>query len=275
MSKRNTGNLFLSAAGLIALTATFASPAYAIKANDSSSDAADAAALSVERFRDIDPDRVAVPVASAQSTALGEAITLSEGSITIPSDQEYPLVLTAPSGDSLEISLPANDVLGPTVQLSDGSAVLPGEDSSTTVIPGDSSVQLISTIENANAPTRYEYGLSLREGQSLQLIDGSPSVINADQSLEYVVADSWAKDATGANVSSRYEIEGSTLVQVVQHDVAGTTYPVVADPIFIPFWVYKCLLGLGLKGPDIVNAWATGTIWGGLGRAALACALGR
>jgi len=71
MSKRNTGNLFFSAGGSIALTATFASPAYAIEANDSSSDAVDAVALSVERFRDIDPDRVAVPAASAQSTALG------------------------------------------------------------------------------------------------------------------------------------------------------------------------------------------------------------
>src|SRR6218665_3740563 len=75
----------------------------------------------------------------------GGAIALSEGLITILSDQGTPLVLTAPSGGSLEISFPANDVLGPTVQLSDGSAVLPGQDSSTTVIPVDSSVQLIST----------------------------------------------------------------------------------------------------------------------------------
>src|SRR6218665_2630091 len=71
MSKRNTANMFFSAGGSISLPATFASPAYAIEANDSSSDAVDAVALSVERFRDIDPDRVAVPAASAQSTALG------------------------------------------------------------------------------------------------------------------------------------------------------------------------------------------------------------
>jgi hypothetical protein len=41
----------------------------------------------------------------------------------------------------------------------------------------------------------------------------------------------WAKDANGAPVSTRYRLEGNTLVQVVDFD-QNTAFPVVADPSF-------------------------------------------
>lgn len=43
----------------------------------------------------------------------------------------------------------------------------------------------------------------------------------------------WAFDANGTPVPTHYEVQGSTLVQVVDHTGAGIAYPVVADPTFI------------------------------------------
>jgi hypothetical protein len=42
----------------------------------------------------------------------------------------------------------------------------------------------------------------------------------------------WAKDANGASVPTRFEIQGSNIVQVVEHRTSGVVYPVVADPYF-------------------------------------------
>ncbi|KNY04148.1 hypothetical protein [Microbacterium sp. GCS4] len=84
-----------------------------------------------------------------------------------------------------------------------------------------------------------------------------------------------SRDANGAHVPTSYDVSENVLTQVVTHIGSDVAYPVVADPIFLAPWVLRCLLGLGLNGPQIVAAFASGTIWGGLGRAALACALGK
>ncbi|MFE7196542.1 hypothetical protein [Microbacterium oxydans] len=41
----------------------------------------------------------------------------------------------------------------------------------------------------------------------------------------------WAKDSAGKDVPTRYELNGQTLTQVVDHD-SSSTYPVVADPTY-------------------------------------------
>lgn len=53
-----------------------------------------------------------------------------------------------------------------------------------------------------------------------------------DKRGEYVggVAPAWAKDANGTQVPTRYEINGSTLTQIVDHTSGGFAYPIVADP---------------------------------------------
>jgi hypothetical protein len=48
------------------------------------------------------------------------------------------------------------------------------------------------------------------------------------------VAPAWALDANGQPVSTRYRIDGTTLVQVIDH--AGAVYPVVGDPKFSKSW---------------------------------------
>ncbi len=51
----------------------------------------------------------------------------------------------------------------------------------------------------------------------------------------------WAKDANGAPVPTRYEIEGNTLVQVVDF-TADTAFPVVADPS--AYQIGKCVAAI-------------------------------
>ncbi len=163
-----------------------------------------------------------------------------------------------------------------TIGLLQGGAVTyPGESLTNSVIVGDAGVQMLTTITSADAPEHLEYDVDLGVGESLRSTEDGAAVVAADGTVLAVVADAWALDADGDPVATHYEIEGSTLIQVVDHRAAGVAYPVVADPIWIAPWVFKCLLGLGLKGPQITQAFATGTIWGGLGAAALACALGK
>ncbi len=49
------------------------------------------------------------------------------------------------------------------------------------------------------------------------------------------VAPAWALDASGQPVPTRYRIEGTTLVQVIDHH--GAAYPVVGDPKYTWGWV--------------------------------------
>ncbi len=49
------------------------------------------------------------------------------------------------------------------------------------------------------------------------------------------VAAPWAYDARGVPVPTNYRIEGTTIVQTVDH--RGVAYPVVADPKFTWGWV--------------------------------------
>jgi hypothetical protein len=47
------------------------------------------------------------------------------------------------------------------------------------------------------------------------------------------------EDANGKDVATHYEVDGTELVQVVNHTRAGVAYPVVADPtLSFGWWIY-------------------------------------
>lgn len=108
----------------------------------------------------------------------------------------------------------------------DGSSTLP-------LAHADGGLQVLTVIETSDAPFSYEYALTLPEGAALILNDdGSVSVESGDGNLLAYVPAPWARDAAGASVPTYYRVQGSSLVQVVQHQ--GAAYPVVADPFWIP-----------------------------------------
>ena len=84
-------------------------------------------------------------------------------------------------------------------------------------------------IDGPGAPTEYRFDLTVPAGAALQTTpDGGAAVVGADGGVVSVVAPAWALDANGTQVPTRYRIEGTTLVQVIDHH--GAAYPVVGDP---------------------------------------------
>lgn len=133
----------------------------------------------------------------------------------------------------VEISLPASnsgDVLADgVVEYTEGD-----DTSVVVVVKEDSSVQVTSILPSADAPTRYDYELTLPDGATplIAMEDGSLSSTAVDGSLALGVAPAWAYDAAGTAVPTHYEVQGSTLTQVVDHVGGDFVYPIVADPYY-------------------------------------------
>lgn len=133
-------------------------------------------------------------------------------------------------GVDVEIGLPfateaeAGDIV-------DGSVVYDNNNGSTTtpLVNTDGSLQIVTTIADASAPSAFTYDLELEEGSTVALQgDGSVEIVDAGGAVVATVAAPWAFDANGAPVPTHYTVHGYELTQVVEH--SGAAYPVVADP---------------------------------------------
>lgn len=164
-----------------------------------------------------------------------DSVEFIENGVTteVPLDSSRDITLSTDSAD-VSIGLPFGGQAEPTKTDADGVVAFDnGNDSKTAVIVhDDSSVQINTIIDGPEAPTRYDYPLTVPEGGNVT-VDDSGSVVIADANGDYVagVAKPWARDARGGEVSTRYEVNGTTLTQIVDHTSAGQ-YPVVADPWF-------------------------------------------
>jgi hypothetical protein len=105
-----------------------------------------------------------------------------------------------------------------------------------TAVAGDTegAFRALVHIESAAAPTEYAFTLDLPEGgQLVPLEDGGAVVSNAAGDILATFTPPWATDAHGVEVPTHYEIRGNTLIQHLELSPA-LTYPVVADPFWIP-----------------------------------------
>ncbi len=263
----------IAALGAVVVAVASSAPVSALAASN------DATAGSVEsslnRVESLDSTLLLEPRGTDAASVIGVSAQLGSGTVQVPSDLTEGVQIISENDKSVIVSLPFDEDADNAVALDNGAIAFPGKDSSNAVIVSEVGVQMLTTIENKSAPTRFDYEVGLEEGQKLTFLNGDVVILNADGSVELSVAPAWAVDANGSAIPTAYEIDGSTLTQVVNHVDASTAYPVVADPVWIAPWVFKCLLGLGLSGPQITAAFASGTIWGGLGRAALACVTGK
>ena len=92
-------------------------------------------------------------------------------------------------------------------------------------------VQELIAIERSDAPNEFAFPLALPTGAVLVAADdGSAAIVDSSGHEGAAIAAPWAKDAAGRAVPTSYRLDGSTLIQVVEHE--GATYPVVADPSF-------------------------------------------
>lgn len=266
----------LSVVGLLGATMLVAQPAGAWTAGDSQASKT-LVAQSLENVERFDDMLLVEPVGPGK--ALGGVIELTGGSVEVPTVLAEGVTLSGEAGESIEIGLPNAAGAGEATALGSGAVTFPGEGSANSIIVGDIGVQMLTTIADADAPTRYSYEVSVKPGQHLELTDSGAAVLNQDGTVALAVMSAWAKDAYGKDVRTNYEVNGSTLTQVVDHAAReGVAYPVVADPIWIAPWVYRCLIGIGLNGPQITRIAQTGTpsaILAAFGYSAFRCIIGR
>lgn len=178
--------------------------------------------------------------------------------VTVPADSSG-TVQVAPAGSPAEaigIGLPG-DGGSSAVVASDGTVTYRDSAASTdtAVQPLEQSVRLETVVRDGSAPTAYTYPVSLPAGAGMAVQeDGSVLISGADGTSLGAFAAPWAKDANGTDIPTHYEVQGASLVQVIDHTTtAGVAYPVVADPwlwrdlIHSASWTYHSGYGWTLK----------------------------
>lgn len=182
-------------------------------------------------------DAANLPVNTTQDVAVQEVKATS--SVAVPSDPSDGITLGGGSSSlpstAINIGLPFADQADSAQVVTNGAVSYDNGNGSTTVpvIKSDGTLQISTVIANSAAPSSYAYPISVPDGGSIALADnGSAVVFNADQDVIAAVLPPWAKDATGADIPTHFEVDGNTLVQVVDFSGSGIAFPVVADPQF-------------------------------------------
>lgn len=171
-----------------------------------------------------------------------------EALIEVPSELNAPITISDGLGETMAYSLPEN-VSNLTGTLINDTVIYTDKDSD--ISYGVQALQLSGrneqtiegvrttvTIDNYTAPNRYEFTYHLNEGQKMvssaeylgeEYDTNEVFIVNRENEVEYVIEAPWAKDANGNDVPTCYEIEGDTLVQIVDFN-KDSAFPIVADP---------------------------------------------
>ncbi|UIX33353.1 hypothetical protein [Streptomyces sp. GQFP] len=235
----------VTASAVMTAAALMAAPTMA-SADDSDTVTSSEVAAALSTTEAGNGNLVAEPVKSLADTDSAAVVT-KNGSITdVPKDPEDGVSLGIEGASPITIGLPNADEAGNAKRLPDGTVVYPGTDGSAqAVIPTATGAQMLTTIANADAPTRFTYNVDVPDGGKVVLTeDGGAVVLGSDDVPALVIPTAWAKDANGAAVPTHFETDGSSLTQVVDHTTGNYAYPVAADP---NFWAYVgCIAGTGI-----------------------------
>lgn len=154
--------------------------------------------------------------------------------ITVPTKIAEPVSVGA-GKEKIEITRPFASQASPATAVSSGvvSNENNNETKTVTAVKNDASVQMATVIDSSTAPERFSYQLSLPPGAKITQQQGLVFIKSSTGDLIGGFTPPWAKDANGKNVPTRYEVAGTTLTQVVDHQTAqGVSYPVLADPLY-------------------------------------------
>lgn len=221
-----------------------------------------------EMITDVAPE---IDVVEPENT--GEALLAEVGgdeTVAIPASGSGAVTMTSESV-FIQIELPQEAAGAAAVIADDGTVVYDQARSSVDVAVQaiEGGVRLQTILNDQGAPGEFTYDFP-----------GTIPVLNADGSvtltmdLDVGVAEvaeleaAWAFDADGLPVPTRYRVEGSAVVQEVDHTTGQFSYPIVADPT----------PGFGLGVYLFYNHAETKTIagmgWGATGAAAVCASLG-
>ncbi|MEI6403439.1 MAG: hypothetical protein WCP59_14770 [Actinomycetota bacterium] len=176
----------------------------------------------------------AVVGASAHETTTADSfVSTVNGSTTeIPKDPSDGLTMTTPTGAEISVDLPFADTANDGAKTKTGAVVYAdaAPDVAVAAQPtADGGMRALVVIDGPQAPTEYRYPMTLPADASLlPTADGGAAAIGTDGQLITYIAPPWALDANKQPVPTQYRIEGTTLVQVIDHQ--GATYPSPQTP---------------------------------------------
>lgn len=187
---------------------------------------------------------------------LGEDGTYSseENPSFLPVDPSASISVSSESGTALSVALPVGLSLNDGQLAPDGTVVYTSDAGGTDVaaqLLDDGSVRVQTIINNATDGHEFEYRMQ-ENFLPVAGDDGSIWIVGFNENEEfeaYSVDPAWAKDASGADVATRYEVRGNSLVQIVEPS-ESTIYPVVADPTWL--W-YNGAYGAGFSKKETAN----------------------
>jgi hypothetical protein len=169
------------------------------------------------------------------------ATTHVDGTVVdIPKEAEQGVTFGAESGTKLDISLPNAEAATAARQVAPGVVAYDsGNGSANAVQPTeDGGVRMLTIIDNPNAPTEYEYKVTVPGGGRIELSDYGGAVVLSEGGAVVTAVDvPWARDAAGQSIDSWFTTDGYTLTQHVRHSVVGVVYPVVADPYYMGYYM--------------------------------------
>jgi hypothetical protein len=201
-----------------------------------------------------------IKTTSDSDTAINAAT--AGATVDIPKDASEGVTIGSQNGNSLDITLPNADKSSDATTVANGVVAYNANNGSANAVQAenDGSVRMLTVIDNPNAPTTYDYKISVPNGGHIQLTKDQGAVVLSDNGevISYVQSP-WAKDAKGKKIRTWFTTDGLTLTQHVKHNVRGVTYPVVADPWF---WDYLgCILGIGVPIGAALVIYAVPATW--------------
>lgn len=174
------------------------------------------------------------PIDSVERAAPGVMSAVDEQALKeLPADSSERIDVVATNGETISISLPASERAAAAARSAEGILVYDNGDGSLTIpVPQESGGVAIHTVSlDSSAPTTYSYDLDIPAGaQLVQVEEGGVAILDEKGAYLAAIANPWAKDAAGNEVGTDFILDGTTLIQTVEHNVEGVEYPVVADP---------------------------------------------
>lgn len=121
-------------------------------------------------------------------------------------------------------------------------------------------MRALINITGPSAPERYEFPFGGEVASLTQKPDGSVDTRNATGDVIGTVDAPWARDANGTAVPTHYEIQGTTLIQVVEHRSGPYVYGITADPAWFAVIAVRACIALrcwSWMPAAIAKAWQT------------------
>jgi hypothetical protein len=208
------------------------------KADTSNEVTATDVAAAFSNLKQKDPKLISEAIKSTETGSIAAA-TYQRGTFT-QIDRRPEMGVTIWSKTmNVRVSIPNADKAKPAVRMSNGGVTYPGTGGSAqSVIPNKDGFQLLTTIGNAEAPTRYTYLVNVPSGGKVEITENGNANVVSDTGKSMLIAPkAWAKDANGKSVPTHFETDGKSLTQVVEHTNGNYAYPIVADPQYYWMWI--------------------------------------